>query len=80
METPSQRLDNPPMYLAIKDTAPCEVVSDHLTAEERDMQAFITNVKERLAEGIAGFYDALKKHHTMTFAGLYKLKCLLHRM
>ena len=44
-----------------------EVISYHLTAEERDIQAVITNVKERLA-----FYDALKKHLSKTFADLYK--------
>jgi len=45
-----------------KYTAPCEMVSDHLNAEETDMQAVITNVKKRLAEGTTGFYDALKKY------------------
>jgi len=38
------------------------------------MQAVITNVKERLAEGTTWFYDALKKHHSKTFADLYKAK------
>ena len=42
-------MENPLLFLVTKDTGPCEVISDHLTAEERDMHAVITNVKERLA-------------------------------
>ena len=69
-DTYSESMDKPLVSLATKDTAPCEVVSDHLTAEERDMQAVIINGKKRLAEGTTGFYDALKKHQSKTFADL----------
>jgi len=58
--------------LATKNTAPSEVVSNIVTAE--GMQAVIANVKERIADGTTGFYYALKKHHSKTFADLYKAK------
>jgi len=73
-DTYSETMERRLVSLATKDTAPCEVVSDNLTAEERDMQAFITNVKERLVEGTTRFYYALKKHQLKTFADLYKAK------
>jgi len=65
-------MDKPLVSLTTKATAPCEVVSNPLVAEERDMQALITNVKEWLAERTTGFYDALKKHQSKIFADLYK--------
>jgi len=64
VDTYSGTVEKPLVYLATKDTAPCEVVTDHSTAEEREMQTVITNVKERIAEGTRGFYDALKGHHS----------------
>ena len=67
-------MDKPLVSLATNDTTPCEVVSYHLTAEKRDMQAVITNVKERLAEGTSRFYDALRKHQSNRFTDLYKAK------
>ena len=73
-DTYSETMDKSPVCLPTKDTAPCVVVSDHLNAEETDMQAVITNVKKRLAGGTTGFYDALKKHHSKTFADLCKAK------
>ena len=57
-DTYPESMDEPLVSLATKDTAPREVVSDHLTAEERDIPAVITNVKERIAEGIKGLYKA----------------------
>jgi len=69
------------MSLATQNTALSELVSDLLTAEERIMQAVIIDVKELLVERTTVFYGALKKHHSKTFADLYKAKlCLLHRM
>jgi len=56
-ETYSETMDKPLMFMATTGTAPSEVVSDFLTAEERDMQAVFTNVKERLAEGTTEFCD-----------------------
>jgi len=53
-------VDKPLVSLATKDTAPSEVVSDLLTAEEGRMQAVLTSVKERLTEIITVFCDALK--------------------
>ena len=69
-----ETMDKSLVSLATKYTAPCEVVSGHLTTEVRDMQAVITNVKKRLAKETTGFYDALKKHQSKTFADLYKVK------
>ena len=37
---------------------------DDRIAEKIEMQAVITNMKERPAEGTRGFYDALKGHHS----------------
>jgi len=62
------------VFLATKDTAPSEVVSALLTAEERGIQAVITNVKEGLAEGTTAFHDAPRKHYSKTVADLYKAK------
>jgi len=56
-DTYSETMDKPLVFLPTKDIAPCEVASDRLTAEERDMQAVIVNVKELLAEATTGFYD-----------------------
>ena len=67
-DTNSETMDKPMVSLAIKITAPHEVVSYLLTAE------VITNVKEGLAGKTEGFYHALKKHHSNTFADLYKAK------
>ena len=64
----------PLVSLATKDTALCEVLSEHLISEERDMQTVIINVKERLEGGTTWFYGALKKHQSKTFADLYKAK------
>ena len=61
--TYSRTMDKPLPSLATKYTGPSELVNDLLT-EERGMQAVITIMKERLAEGTRGFYDAPKKHHS----------------
>jgi len=68
-DTYSETMDKPLVSLATKDTAPFEVVRDHLTAKER--YAAITKVK---VQGTTGFYDASKKHQPKTFADLYKYK------
>ena len=73
-------MDKPLVSLATKDTAPREVVSSHLTAEEKDIQVVVTNVKERLAEGTTGFCDSLKKYQSKLLLTCKKLRCLLHRM
>ena len=64
--------DIPLVSLASKDSAPTDVVSDLLRAEERGKLHVITNVKQRLIEKTVGFYDELKKHRSKTFATLYK--------
>ena len=64
--------DIPLLYLASKDSAPTDVVSDLLRAEERGKLHVITNVKQRLIEKTVGFHDVHKKHRSKTFATLYK--------
>jgi len=73
-DTYSETMDKPLVSLATTKTASSEVVSDLLTAEEKGMQAVITNVKERLVEETTEFYDTQKKHHSKTFSNLYKAK------
>ena len=60
------------MSLASKDSAPIDVVTDMMTAEERGKQKFIAFVKQRLVEKAVGFHDPLKKHRSKTFTSLYK--------
>ena len=72
--TYSETMKKPLVSLATKDTAPNEVISDLLTAQERWMQAVTTNVNERLAERTTWFYNVLKKHNSKTFSELYKAK------
>ena len=64
--------DIPLLSVASKDSAPTDVVSDLLRAEERGKLHVITNVKQRLIEKTVGFHDVLKKHRSKTFATLYK--------
>ena len=64
--------DIPLLSLASKDSAPTDVVSDRLRAEEQRKLHVITNVKQRLIEKTVGFHDVLKKHRSKTFATLYK--------
>ena len=64
--------DIPLVSLASKDSAPTDVVSDLLRAEERGKLHVITNLKQRLIEKTLGFHDVLKKHRSKTFATLYK--------
>ena len=64
--------DIPLVSLASKDSAPTDVVSDLLRAEERGKLHVITNVKQRLIEKTVGVHDVLKKHRSKTFATLYK--------
>jgi len=73
-DTYPEIMDKTLMSMATKDTAPCGLVSYHLTAEERYMQAVVNSMKEQLAEGTIGFYDVLNKHQSNTFADLYKAK------
>ena len=54
--------DIPLLSLASKDSAPTDVVSDLLRAEERGKLHVITNLKQRLIEKTVGFHDVLKKH------------------
>ena len=54
--------DIPLLSLASKDSAPTDVVSDLLRAEERGKLHVITNVKQRIIEKTVGFHDVLKKH------------------
>ncbi|KAK2169796.1 hypothetical protein LSH36_7g20020 [Paralvinella palmiformis] len=65
METPTQRLWTNLWW-------PCQQKT--LLAEEKGMQAGIINMKERLANGTTGFHEAIKKHHSKSFADLYKTK------
>ena len=46
--------------LANKNTAPDDIVSDLLTAQERGKEQVITNVKQQLVEKTVGFHDTLK--------------------
>ena len=62
----------PRISLASKDSAPTDVITDLLRAEERRKLHVITNVKQRLTEKAVEFQDVLKKHRTKTFATLYK--------
>ena len=64
--------DIPLVSLASKDSAPTDVVSDPLRAEERGKLHVITNLKQRLIEKTVGVHDVLKKHRSKTFATLYK--------
>ena len=64
--------DIPLVSLASKDSAPTDVVSDLLRAEERGKLHVIINLKQRLIEKTVGFHDVLKKHRSKTFATLYK--------
>ena len=64
--------DIPLVSLASKDSAPTDVVSDLLRAEERGKLHVITNLMQRLIEKTVGFHDVLKKHRSKTFATLYK--------
>ena len=64
--------DIPLLSFASKDSAPTDVVSDLLRAEERKKLYVITNLKQRLIEKTVVFHDVLKKHRSKTFATLYK--------
>ena len=64
--------DIPLVSLAATDSAPTDVVSDLLRAEERGKLHVITNLKQRLIEKTVGFHGVLKKHRSKTFATLYK--------
>ena len=61
------------VWLATKYTTLSEVVSDLLTTQEGNMQAVVTNMKQRLADGTTEFYDALKKHHSKPLLACMKL-------
>ena len=62
----------PLVSLATRDAASSDVMNDLLTAEDRGKQRVLTNVKQRLIEETVGFHDKLTKHHSKTFADLYK--------
>ena len=58
--------------LATKDIASCDIVRDLLTAEDRGKQYLANDVKQRLTETNVAFHEALRKHNSKKFAGLYK--------
>ena len=67
----NKEIDTIPLVsLATNDSAPSDVVDDLLTAEQREKQHVIDNVKQRLDEKTVGFPDVIKKHKSKTFADL----------
>jgi len=74
--TYSETMDKPLVSLSTKDTAPCEVVSDHLNGEKRRYAGSYTNANEQLAEGTTEFYDAIKKHQSNNY---FADRCCHHR-
>ena len=68
--------DIPLLSLASKDSAPADVVSDLLRAEERRKLHVITNVKQRLIEKTVGFHDVVKKHRLTPLPLCTKQPCL----
>ena len=65
-------IDIPRVSLATKDIAPCDVVNDLLTAEDRGKQHLVSNVQKRLIDGSVRFHDSIRKHFSKTFVDLYK--------
>ena len=54
-------IDIPLVSLATKDIAPSDVVTDHLTAEDRGKQHLVSNVQQRLIDGSVRFHDSIKR-------------------
>ena len=72
--------DIPLVSLASKDSAPTDVVSDLLRAEERGKLHVITNVKQRLIEKTVGFHDVLKSIARKPLPLCTKQPCLPNTM
>ena len=72
-EDESEERSVPLVSLATKDIAPFDVVTGLLTAEDRGKQHLIANVKQRLIDGSVQFHAALRRHHSKTFADMYKV-------
>ena len=49
------------------------MVIDLLTGEDRGKQHLIANVKQQLIDASVQFHAALRRHHSKTFADMYKV-------